>query len=247
MQEILEQLDAKRAAARLGGGERRIKAQHERGKLTARERIELLLDPGLVRRDGHVRRASLRRFRHGRAAGAGRRRGDRPRHRSTAGWSSSSARTSPCSAARCPRRMRRRSARSWTGRCRSARPVIGINDSGGARIQEGVASLAAYAEVFMRNVWPAAWSRRSASSWALRRRCGLLAGDDRLHLHGPRQLLHVRDRPGGGAHRHQRGGDPGGAGRGRRPTPHAPASPTSPSTTTSRPCTRSAASSTSCR
>jgi propionyl-CoA carboxylase beta chain len=45
VQEILDQLDAKRAAARLGGGARRIKAQHERGKLTARERIELLLDP----------------------------------------------------------------------------------------------------------------------------------------------------------------------------------------------------------
>jgi propionyl-CoA carboxylase beta chain len=40
--------------------------------------------------------------------------------------------------------------------------VIGINDSGGARIQEGVASLAAYGEVFQRNIWPRAWCRRSA-------------------------------------------------------------------------------------
>ena len=46
MQEILDQLEAKREAARMGGGERRIKAQHERGKLTARERIDLLLDEG---------------------------------------------------------------------------------------------------------------------------------------------------------------------------------------------------------
>ncbi len=44
MQEILDQLEARRARARLGGGERRIDAQHEKGKLTARERIELLLD-----------------------------------------------------------------------------------------------------------------------------------------------------------------------------------------------------------
>src|SRR6195256_3439955 len=46
MHKILDRLEEKRAAARAGGGTRRVKAQHERGKLTARERIELLLDPG---------------------------------------------------------------------------------------------------------------------------------------------------------------------------------------------------------
>ena len=46
MQEIIRQLEEKRAQARLGGGEKRIEAQHARGKLTARERIDLLLDPG---------------------------------------------------------------------------------------------------------------------------------------------------------------------------------------------------------
>ena len=46
MQDILRQLEEKRAAARLGGGERRIAAQHAKGKLTARERLELLFDPG---------------------------------------------------------------------------------------------------------------------------------------------------------------------------------------------------------
>ncbi|MDX1514901.1 MAG: carboxyl transferase domain-containing protein, partial [Gammaproteobacteria bacterium] len=45
MQEILRKLEAMRAAARLGGGQERIDAQHKKGKLTARERIELLLDP----------------------------------------------------------------------------------------------------------------------------------------------------------------------------------------------------------
>ena len=44
MQDILRQLEAKRAAARVGGGEKRIEAQHKKGKLTARERLELLLD-----------------------------------------------------------------------------------------------------------------------------------------------------------------------------------------------------------
>ena len=46
MQEILQRLEEKRAAARAGGGEQRIAAQHSKGKLTARERIEALLDPG---------------------------------------------------------------------------------------------------------------------------------------------------------------------------------------------------------
>ena len=46
MQEILEKLEIKRAEARLGGGQKRIDAQHARGKLTARERLELLLDEG---------------------------------------------------------------------------------------------------------------------------------------------------------------------------------------------------------
>ena len=46
MHDILQELERKRAAARLGGGEKRIAAQHAKGKLTARERIELLLDEG---------------------------------------------------------------------------------------------------------------------------------------------------------------------------------------------------------
>ena len=46
MQEILEQLESKRAAARLGGGQKRIDAQHAKGKLTARERLDVLLDEG---------------------------------------------------------------------------------------------------------------------------------------------------------------------------------------------------------
>ena len=46
MSDILQRLEAMRAAARLGGGQRRIDAQHARGKLTARERLDLLLDEG---------------------------------------------------------------------------------------------------------------------------------------------------------------------------------------------------------
>ncbi len=106
----------------------------------------------LLRGMGHVRRASL----HTISAWTSRRSPATASSPATApsmaAWSSSSARTSPCSAARCPRPMPRRSARSWTRRCKVGAPVIGLNDSGGARIQEGVASLAGYAEVFQRNV-----------------------------------------------------------------------------------------------
>ena len=81
-------------------------------------------------------------------------------------------------------------------------PVIGLNDSGGARIQDGVASLAGYAEVFERNVLGLG---RGAADLAdhgpVRRRRGLFAGDDRFHLHGQGHLVHVRDRARGGARR----------------------------------------------
>ena len=57
MATTIEQLEAKRAQARLGGGEKRIDAQHAKGRLTARERLTVLLDPGQLRRSRHVRRA----------------------------------------------------------------------------------------------------------------------------------------------------------------------------------------------
>jgi Acetyl-CoA carboxylase, carboxyltransferase component (subunits alpha and beta) len=60
----MDTLEERRAGAKLGGGEKRIEAQHARGKLTARERIELARQ-GLVRGIRHVRRAPLDRIRHG--------------------------------------------------------------------------------------------------------------------------------------------------------------------------------------
>jgi hypothetical protein len=87
-------------------------------------------------------------------------------------------------------------------------PVIGLNDSGGARIQEGVASLGGYAEVFQRNVLASGVIPADLGDHGpLRRRRGLLAGDDRLHLHGEGHLLHVRHRPRRGEDGHPRGRD----------------------------------------
>ena len=65
MKDVLKELERRRAIARAGGGEARIDAQHARGKLTARERIEVFLDEGSLRGVRHVRRAPLDRFRHG--------------------------------------------------------------------------------------------------------------------------------------------------------------------------------------
>jgi acetyl-CoA carboxylase carboxyltransferase component len=83
--DIIRQLDEKRAQARQGGGERRIAAQHAKGKLTARERLELLLDEGSFEEWDMFVEQELE--------------------------CSCSRRTSPCSAGRSPRRTRRRSAR----------------------------------------------------------------------------------------------------------------------------------------
>ena len=70
---------------------------------------------------------------------------------STAASPMSLPRTSLFSAAPCPRPMPKRSARSWTLQSRTERRLIGLNDGGGARIQEGVASLGGYADIFLRN------------------------------------------------------------------------------------------------
>ena len=73
-------------------------------------------------------------------------------------------------------------------------PVVGLNDSGGARIQEGVLSLGGYADIFLRNTLASGDPADLRDHGALRRRRGLLAGDHRLQHHGGGHELHVRDR-----------------------------------------------------
>jgi propionyl-CoA carboxylase beta chain len=151
VQEILDQLDAKRAAARLGGGERRIKAQHARGKLTARERVELLLDPdSFEETDMFVEHrcvdfgmAEQRVPGDGVVTGHGTING-RLVFVFSQDFTVFGGALSEAHAEKICKVMDRA--------IQLGAPVIGINDSGGARIQEGVASLAGYADVFMRNV-----------------------------------------------------------------------------------------------
>jgi propionyl-CoA carboxylase beta chain len=147
MLKVLEQLEGKRAAARFGGGQARIDAQHKKGRLTARERVELLLDPdsfeeldmyvehncvdfgmqetvipgdGVVTGSGTINGRLVFVFSQDFTVFGG--------------------------------SLSERHAQKICKVMKVGAPVIGLNDSGGARIQEGVASLGGYAEVFQRNV-----------------------------------------------------------------------------------------------
>ena len=140
---------------------------------------------GILRRDRPLRHAPLHRLRHAGAARAGRRRRDRARLHRRPARSISTARTSRSSAARSPRRTPRRSARSWTWPLKVGVPIIGLNDSGGARIQEGVKSLGGYAEIFWRNTQcSGVVPQLSGHHGPVRRRSGVQPGDHRLHVHG---------------------------------------------------------------
>jgi propionyl-CoA carboxylase beta chain len=151
MQKILDRLEEKRAAARAGGGTRRVEAQHRRGKLTARERIELLLDPGsfeewdmfVEHRSHDFGIAEHKIPGDGVVTGYGTVNGRLvfvfSQDFTVFGGSLSEAHAEKV-------------CKIMDQAMNVGAPVIGLNDSGGARIQDGVASLAGYAEVFERNV-----------------------------------------------------------------------------------------------
>jgi propionyl-CoA carboxylase beta chain len=151
MEDILRQLEEKRAGARAGGGKKRVEAQHAKGKLSARERLELLLDEesfqeydmfiehrtsdfgmdeqtvpgdGVVTVHGTINGRLVFVF---------------SQDFTVFGGSLSEAHAE-------------KMCKIMDQAMKVGAPVIGLNDSGGARIQEGVASLAGYAEVFQRNV-----------------------------------------------------------------------------------------------
>jgi propionyl-CoA carboxylase beta chain len=151
MKDILEQLEGRRADARMGGGERRIAAQHAKGKLTARERIELLLDEGSFEEfDMFVRhRCTDFGMQDDRPAGDG----------VVTGWGTINGRQVyvfsqdfTVFGGSLSETHAQKICKIMDMAMQNGAPVIGINDSGGARIQEGVASLAGYAEVFQRNI-----------------------------------------------------------------------------------------------
>jgi acetyl-CoA carboxylase carboxyltransferase component len=149
--ELLTTLRELRARAMLGGGTSRIDQQHARGKLTARERLALLVDEGSFQEFGALATHNIVEFGldqqrfpgDGIVTGFGKINGRRvavfAQDFTVLGGSFSEVQS-------------QKICRIQDLALESGIPLVGLNDSGGARIQEGVRSLAAYGEVFMRNV-----------------------------------------------------------------------------------------------
>src|SRR6266480_2015293 len=140
MKDILDTLEERRAGARLGGGEKRIEAQHARGKLTARERIELLLDKGSFEEFG-MEKTKV------------------PGDGVITGWGTVNGRKTFVFAkdftvfgGSLSETHAQKIVKIQDMAMKARAPIIGLYDAGGARIQEGVAALAGYSYVFRRNV-----------------------------------------------------------------------------------------------
>ncbi|ORX89119.1 carboxyl transferase [Basidiobolus meristosporus CBS 931.73] len=150
-QAILERIEEKRTAATLGGGQKRIDAQHNKGKLTARERIDLLLDAGTFREyDAFVEHQCYdfgmqnnKITGDGVVTGYGKING-RLVYVFSQDFTAFGGSLSKMHASKICKVMDKAML--------VGAPVIGLNDSGGARIQEGVDSLAGYADIFQKNV-----------------------------------------------------------------------------------------------
>ena len=151
MQEILEDLEHRREQARLGGGQKRIDSQHAKGKLTARERLEVLLDPGSFE--------EYDMFVEHNCVDFGMEESKVPGDGVVTGSGTVNGRLIyvfsqdfTVFGGSLSERHAEKICKIMDMAMKVGAPVIGLNDSGGARIQEGVASLGGYAEVFQRNV-----------------------------------------------------------------------------------------------
>jgi len=151
MQDIIRQLEEKRAAARQGGGEKRVEAQHAKGKLTARERIDLLLDAGSFE--------EYDMFVEHRCTDFGMETQTVPGDGVVTGSGTINGRLVyifsqdfTVFGGSLSESHAQKICKVMDQAMQVGAPVIGLNDSGGARIQEGIDSLAGYAEVFQRNV-----------------------------------------------------------------------------------------------
>src|SRR5438477_7617218 len=151
MKHILQELEARRERARLGGGEARIKTQHERGKLTARERLDLLLDPNSFE--------EFDMFVEARNVDFGADKNRIPGDGVVTGWGTINGRMVYVFAkdftvfgGSLSETHALKICKIQDMAMQNQAPIIGLLDAGGARIQEGVAALAGYGEVFRRNV-----------------------------------------------------------------------------------------------
>ena len=150
MSDNLERLQTLNARADAGGGEARVDKQHKQGKLTARERVELLLDPGSF--------VELDKLRTHRCLDFGMEKNRPPGDGVVTGYGHIDGRQVFLFAqdftvfgGSLSETYAQKICKVMDLAMRVGAPVIGLNDSGGARIQEGVASLAGYADIFLRN------------------------------------------------------------------------------------------------
>ena len=150
MREIINELEGRREQARLGGGPKRIEAQHAKGKLTARERIELLLDEGSFE--------EYDMFVSHRCTDFGMEKTKMPGDGVVTGWGTVNGRIIyvysqdfTVFGGSLSETHAKKICKIMDMAMKNGAPIIGINDSGGARIQEGVASLGGYADVFQLN------------------------------------------------------------------------------------------------
>ncbi|HEY6895668.1 MAG TPA: acyl-CoA carboxylase subunit beta, partial [Rhodocyclaceae bacterium] len=151
MHDIIHLLDEKRKAARLGGGQKRIDSHHKKGKLTARERIELLLDEGTFE--------EWDMFKEHRCVDFGMADQQIPGDGVVTGYGTINGRMVfvfsqdfTVFGGALSETHAEKICKIMDQAMKVGAPVIGLNDSGGARIQEGVAALGGYADVFQRNV-----------------------------------------------------------------------------------------------
>lgn len=151
MNEILQELEKRREQARLGGGQKRIDAQHAKGKLTARERVELLLDSDSFEElDMFVKHRCVEfGMEETQISGDG----------VVTGWGTINGRQVyvfsqdfTVFGGSLSETHAQKICKVMDMAMLNGAPIIGLNDSGGARIQEGVASLAGYADVFQKNI-----------------------------------------------------------------------------------------------
>ena len=151
MKEVVAELQRRREQAWLGGGKARIEAQHKRGKLTARERIELLMDENSFEEfDMYVEH---------RCADFGMEKNKIPGDGVVTGWGTVNGRTVYVFAkdftvfgGSLSEAHAKKITKIQDMALQNRAPIVGLFDAGGARIQEGVAALGGYGEVFLRNV-----------------------------------------------------------------------------------------------
>jgi propionyl-CoA carboxylase beta chain len=151
MRHILEELDKRRARAVAGGGERRVAAQHAKGKLTARERVDVLLDEGSFE--------EFDMFVEHRSHDFGMDKQRVPGDGVVTGWGTVNGRVTyvfskdfTVFGGSLSKAHAEKIVKVQEMAARNGAPIVGLFDAGGARIQEGVDSLAGYADIFLQNV-----------------------------------------------------------------------------------------------